>query len=138
MQRSRRGRVMLAVMLLLGSSCTPRRRQHDAATNGVQARNVILCIGDGMGDSEITMARNYHVGAAGRLAMDQFPFTAAYTTYAIQESEPHLPEYVVDSAASATAWATGKKTSNGRISTAPGDVILPTILELAQKHGMAT
>ena len=30
-----------------------------------KARNVILLIGDGMGTSEITSARNYAVGAAG-------------------------------------------------------------------------
>lgn len=29
-----------------------------------------------MGDSEITIARNYSVGAAGRLALDTLPFTA--------------------------------------------------------------
>ncbi|TDP96746.1 alkaline phosphatase [Labedaea rhizosphaerae] len=33
---------------------------------GGPARNVILLIGDGMGDSEITAARNYARGAAGR------------------------------------------------------------------------
>ena len=32
-----------------------------------RARNVILLIGDGMGDSEITSARSYEYGAAGRL-----------------------------------------------------------------------
>ena len=32
---------------------------------GGHARNVILLIGDGMGDSEITIARNYTVGAGG-------------------------------------------------------------------------
>ncbi len=44
---------------------------------GGKARNVILLIGDGMGDSEITIARNYQVGAAGRLAMDSLPLTGA-------------------------------------------------------------
>lgn len=98
---------------------------------------VILMIGDGMSDSERTIARNYAVGAGGRLAMDRMPYTGAYTTYAIQETDPPLPDYVVDSAASATAWATGHKTSNGRISTAPlTDESWPTILELAQRHGL--
>src|SRR5215467_12506222 len=82
-----------------------------------RARNIIFLLGDGMGDSEITAARNYQVGAAGRLAMDSLPFTGAVTTYALQESNPAKPDYVTDSAAGGTAWATGKKTSNGRIST---------------------
>lgn len=111
------------------------------AINGGGAKNVILFLGDGMGDSEITIARNYHVGAAGRLTMDTLPLTGAYTTYAVEESNPSLPNYVTDSAASGTGWSTGHKTSNGRISTVPGtNYISPmtTILELAQTAGYLT
>jgi alkaline phosphatase len=106
-----------------------------------RAKNVILFLGDGMGDSEITIARNYHVGAAGRLYLDKLPLTGAYTTYAVQEGDPTLPEYVTDSAASGSGWATGHKTSNGRISTVPGSTTVApytTILELAQKAGFRT
>ncbi|MEU4211709.1 alkaline phosphatase [Streptomyces sp. NPDC026206] len=106
------------------------------ATGGT-ARNVILLIGDGMGDSEITLARNYTVGAAGRLHMDRLPMTGAYTTYAVDKNG--RPDYVTDSAASATGWATGHKTVNGRLSKTPDtDRPLPTILELAQRNGLAT
>src|ERR1700739_4075730 len=84
---------------------------------GGRARNIILFIGDGMGDSEITAARNYQAGASGRLAMDTLPFTGSVTTYALQEGDPAKPDYVTDSAAGGPAWATGHKTSNGRIST---------------------
>ena len=73
-----------------------------------------------MGDSEITIARNYQAGADGRLRMDTLPFTGAYTTYALQETSPSLIDYVTDSAASGTGWATGYKTSNGRISSVAG------------------
>jgi alkaline phosphatase len=44
----------------------------------VPARNVILMIGEGPGDSEITMARNDAVGASGRPAIDGFPHTSAW------------------------------------------------------------
>jgi alkaline phosphatase/streptomycin-6-phosphatase len=109
-----------------------------AAVNG-PARSIILFIGDGMGDAEITLARNYARGAAGRLAMDTLPFTGAYTTYSVEEGEPSKPDYVPDSAATGTAWATGSKTSNGRISTTAGsDRDLRTILELAQARGWRT
>ncbi|MFI9205082.1 alkaline phosphatase [Streptomyces sp. NPDC053048] len=102
-----------------------------------KAKNVILLIGDGMGDSEITLARDYTVGAAGRLNMDRFPMTGSYTTYAVDKNG--RPDYVTDSAASATGWATGQKTVNGRLSKTPGtDKAIPTILELAQKKGLAT
>ena len=53
------------------------------AIDGGRAKNVILFIGDGMGDSEITIARNYQQGANGRLRLDTLPLTGAYTTYAL-------------------------------------------------------
>lgn len=118
-----------------------RSKTIQQAIDGGRAKNVILFLGDGMGDSEITIARNYHVGAAGRLVMDSLPLTGAYTTFAVEESNPSLPNYVTDSAASGTGWSTGHKTSNGRISTVPGTTFIspiPTILELAQQAGYLT
>jgi alkaline phosphatase/streptomycin-6-phosphatase len=112
------------------------------AIDGGRAKNVILFLGDGMGDSEITIARNYQVGANGRLWMDSFLLTGEYTTYALQESHPALIDYVTDSAASGTGWATGFKTSNGRISSIAGTgaavTRYDTILELAQRVGFKT
>ena len=110
-----------------------------AAIVAGKARSVIMLLGDGMGDSEITIARNYQVGANGRLAMDSLPMTGEYTTYSLQKAAPHLPDYVTDSAASGTGWATGNKTYNGAISVLPdGTTPAPTILELAKKAGFAT
>src|SRR5476649_2485095 len=110
-----------------------------AAIVGGTARNVILFLGDGMGDAEISLARNYAVGPGGRLALDRLPLTGAYTTFSVREDNPGVPDYVPDSAATGTAWATGSKTSNGRISTTAGtDRDLPTILEIAQTRGMRT
>jgi alkaline phosphatase len=109
-----------------------------SAVHGGKARNVILLIGDGMGDSEITIARNYSVGAAGRLNLDTLPLTGAYTTYAVQKDNPALPDYVTDSAASGTGWATGRKTYNGAISVLPNGKPVPTILERAKSAGYRT
>lgn len=108
------------------------------AIQGGKARNVILLIGDGMGDSEITAARNYSVGAAGRLNLDRLPLTGAYTTYAVQKDNPSLPDYVTDSAASGTGWATGHKTYNGAISVLPNGKPVQTILEKAKAAGFRT
>ncbi|MEU9497520.1 alkaline phosphatase [Streptomyces sp. NPDC048196] len=114
----------------------PEEQARNAIKSG-KAKNVILLIGDGMGDSEITLARDYTVGANGRLNMDKFPLTGAYTTYAVHADG--TPDYVTDSAASGSGWATGVKTVNGRISKTPGtDKAVPTLLELAQKNGYAT
>ncbi|MGA4843687.1 alkaline phosphatase [Streptomyces sp. G45] len=125
----------VAVTSVAGASDT--QDQAKRAIKGGKAKNVILLIGDGMGDSEITLARDYTVGANGRLNMDKFPLTGAYTTYAVHKDG--TPDYVTDSAASGSGWATGVKTVNGRISKTPDtDKAVPTILELAQKNGYAT
>ncbi len=110
-----------------------------SAIEGGRAKNVILLIGDGMGDSEITIARNYTVGAGGRLAIDELPLTGQMTTYSVLESDPSTPDYTPESASTATAWSTGHKTADGRISTTAGtDEDIPTILELAKAAGYAT
>jgi alkaline phosphatase len=127
-----------AVAVAAGNGPPDRTKEARAAVIGGHARNVILLLGDGMGDSEITIARNYQVGADGRLALDTLPMTGAYTTYAVQKDDPSLPDYVTDSAASGTGWATGHKTYNGAISVLPNEKPVPTILELAKKAGYRT
>lgn len=146
--RSRSGRIAVAVaaaaivavpsVALAGDAHQDNTQAAKHAIKGGKARNVILLLGDGMGDSEITIARNYQVGAAGRLAMDTLPLTGAYTTYAVQKDHPELPDYVTDSAASGTGWATGHKTYNGAISVLPSGKPVPTILELAKAAGYRT
>ena len=108
------------------------------AIKGGTARNVILFIGDGMGDSEITIARDYAKGAAGRLSMDALPLTGEYTTYSVQKDHPRLPDYVTDSAAGGTGWSTGHKTYNGAVSVDPAGKPLTTILERAKRAGFRT
>ncbi|MCG7203790.1 alkaline phosphatase [Streptomyces arenae] len=126
-----------AVAVTTAAGAFDSAQQAKNAIQGGKAKNVILLIGDGMGDSEITLARDYTVGANGRLNMDKLPLTGAYTTYAVHEDG--TPDYVTDSAASGTGWATGVKTVNGRISKTPGsDKAVKTILELAQQNGYAT
>ncbi len=102
------------------------------------ARNVILLIGDGMGDSEITAARNYAKGAGGMFeALDALPFTGQYTHYSL-DRKTKKPDYVTDSAASATAWSSGYKSYNGAIGVDVNGTPVETILELAKKNGLAT
>ena len=127
----------IAVPAAATSHVSDNTRDARHAIVGGTARNVILLIGDGMGDSEITIARNYQVGAAGRLAMDTLPLTGAYTTYALNK-DTGKPDYVTDSAASGTGWATGTKTYNGAISVDLKGKPLPTILEQAKKAGYRT
>jgi alkaline phosphatase len=82
-----------------------------------------------MGMAQVTAARIYKGNARdGRLALDDFPHTAFVRTYAADAM-------VTDSAASATAMATGFKTNNRMISVAPDGARLPTLLEAAKKSG---
>jgi alkaline phosphatase len=105
--------------------------------NDSTARNIILLIGDGMGDSEITLARNYEKGAGGAFdGLDALPLTGQYTTFAL--TKDGKPNYVTDSAASATGWTTGTKTYNGALGIDIKDARQPTIIELAKAQGFAT
>ncbi|MCC8420273.1 alkaline phosphatase [Photorhabdus thracensis] len=121
-----------------------RRMSHNqtealkAAINNNKAKNVILFIGDGMGDSEITIARNYAEGAGGFFkGIDALPFTGQYTHYSL-DKKTRKPNYVTDSAASATAWASGIKTYNGALSVDVFGKDHQTLLELAKANGKAT
>jgi len=102
------------------------------------ARNVILLIGDGMGDSEITVARNYAEGAAGRFkGIDALPLTGSYTTYSLSKATG-LPDYVPDSAATGSAWSTGTKTYDNAVSVNLTGQPQKTLLELAKENGLKT
>jgi alkaline phosphatase len=127
------------VSAIASSTSHDRTAEVKAAVKGGKAKNVIMFLGDGMGDSEITVARNYAKGAAGHLNMDKLPMTGEYTTYAVQKGTRATPNYVTDSAASGTGWSTGHKTYNGAISVDPvTGKPLKTILEWAKERGYAT
>jgi alkaline phosphatase len=101
--------------------------------------NVILIIGDGMDDQQITAARNYLHGAQGHTILDTMPVRSAVQVLTVSNEDPSQVIYVADSANSATAMATGQVTSIGRISTtAQSDHDLTTIVEMAQTKGLKT
>jgi len=109
-----------------------------ASLRNTTAKNVILLIGDGMGDSEITAARNLAEGAGGFFkGIDALPLTGQYTHYSL-DKKTHKPDYVTDSAASATAWATGTKSYNGAIGVDVNGKDQQTLLEIAKAAGKAT
>ena len=131
--------VAAAAPLAAGAADGDRSKDVSAAIDRGRARNVILLIGDGLGDSEITAARNYAYGAAGRMALDTLPLTGAMTTYSVLETDPTAPDYTPESASTATSWSTGTKTADGRISTSPGtDTDLTTVLDDAEAAGLRT
>ena len=95
--------------------------------------NVIFCIGDGMGFEKVKAAGMYAYGEVGRLSFEGFPHRGEVTTHSADSP-------MTDSAAAATAMATGSKVNNGVISTAlPGDGSeLYTLLECFKDRGKST
>ena len=98
-----------------------------ASASPAPARNLILLIGDGYGPTQATMAR---AANGAPLALDRVQ-TGSVETSASDAR-------VTDSAAGATAYASGIKSYNGAIGVDRDQVPVPTLLEAAEKRGMAT
>ncbi len=111
----------------------------DGAADSDGPRHVILIIGDGMDDQQITIARNYLSGAAGRLLLDEMPVRSSSQIMTIEDKVGGKPIYVADSANTATTMASGELTSRGRIATRAGsNEPIPTIVEIATAAGYKT
>ncbi len=96
-----------------------------------KVRNIIFCIGDGMGLGQIALARMTAAGPGGTLYMERMPVVGLFWTYSADS-------LVTDSAAAGTALASGVKTNNGMIGMTADGTKYQTILEAAQARGMAT
>ena len=96
-----------------------------------QVKNVVFLIGDGMGLAQVAAARIKTVGADGRLHIERMPIIGLVNTHSANS-------LITDSAAGATALATGYKTNNGMVSVSPDGKKLYTILEACRDRGMAT
>ncbi|MEO1263159.1 MAG: alkaline phosphatase [Bacteroidota bacterium] len=91
-------------------------------------KNIILLIGDGMGVGQISGALYNH---NKKLTLESFPVIGFQKTF----SKDNL---VTDSAASATAIATGTKTTNSSIGVDENEKPLKNIVEEAESYGLAT
>jgi alkaline phosphatase len=114
-----------AVAAVATSSFGPPDRSAELASqiDPSKPRNVILLVGDGADESMISAARNYEKGADGAFAFDKLPFVGDMTTHGLKVGEgPDYPiAYVSDSAPTASAWSTGHKTVDGRVSQGPSE-----------------
>jgi alkaline phosphatase len=109
------------------------------ATNSAAYPKVILIIGDGMDDQQISIARNYLAGGDGNLVLDAMQYRGAIQPQTVLEDDPAVQVYVTGSASAATAMASGVVSSGQRISTHPqSGVDAVTIMELANDAGIAT
>lgn len=93
-----------------------------------QPRNIILIIGDGMGVAHV------HAGLTanrGNLFLNNFKHVGFTLTHSANS-------YITDSAASATALATGNKTDNGAIGVDTQQQTVENLTEIATANGYAT
>ena len=97
-------------------------------------RNVIFMIGDGMGFEHVRAASLYEYGREGALAFEKY-HRSEVTTDSIG---PNGKMVVTDSAAAATALATGHKVRNGVLSQDEAGEPYVTILEELKAQGKAT
>jgi alkaline phosphatase len=117
--------LFLVNLLAFSTKATPSKKN---------PKNLILFIGDGMGSTVINATRLQFYGKGGALTIDSFPHTAKVKTSSLET-------WVTDSAAAATAMATGKKVPNGTLSVVRDSsnekpsIPAPTLLEIATKAG---
>jgi alkaline phosphatase len=129
---------LLCATLLAGPAIANETHKHFPKFK-LPPRNLILIIGDGMDDQQITIARNYLVGAFGEINLDRYPTRGAAQVLTYEETPPHNVAYVADSANGASSLAAGIITSTGRLSTTVGDdADAVTIFELAKAAGYRT
>ncbi|MGW9019832.1 alkaline phosphatase, partial [Priestia megaterium] len=99
--------------------------------NNGKAKNVILFVGDGMGTDHRDVIRLATVGTNGKLAMDDMPVEGRVHTSSGSS-------FVTDSAAAATAIASGVKSYNGAVGVNMKGKPVQTVLEKAKLSGKAT
>lgn len=104
-----------------------------AGNGAFLTKNVIVLVGDGMGFEHIKAGGMYVNGAAGTLPFENFPYKAQMVTSSAGSAS-------TDSAAAATAMATGVKVRAGTVGLAiPGDgKALYNLVEYARDHKMST
>ncbi|MGH3754791.1 MAG: alkaline phosphatase [Pseudonocardiaceae bacterium] len=104
---------------------------------GPPAKNIILLIGDGMGQTHVDATRIRYYGAAGRLNMERMPSLGSVKTFAVEEGSD-MPDLVTDSASAGTAWSSGVKTYNNALGKDSRGNVVPTIMEQAKSAGLRT
>jgi alkaline phosphatase len=97
------------------------------------AKNVILLVGDGMSIAAREATRLATVGQDGELEMDQLRYAGWTHTDSLDPEEA-----VTDSAASATAFATGVRSYNGAVSVDVDGTPVRSLLEDAKDLRKAT
>lgn len=126
-------RLILLLLFLIFSGCNSSRHQTvdlQPVKFAERPKNIILLIGDGMALSQVS-AGIYWIGE-GKTAFERFPVVGFHKSHSAND-------LVTDSAAGATAFSCGHKTTNNAIGVLPPDNRpCTTILEDLSHRGYAT
>ncbi|WP_164013472.1 alkaline phosphatase [Pyxidicoccus trucidator] len=119
---------LLAASTVVVLSCRSAPATLPERPHAALPKNIVLMVGDGMGTAHFAAARllRGEAFAAGR-----FPVTGLVSTGSANS-------LVTDSAAAATAMATGAKSNNRMLGLDASGQPLPTLVEQAEAQGKAT
>ena len=131
--------IKLAIIASISACGTPQYIAEKSVQTGEtttrqvakRPKNIILMVGDGMGLAQVTAGlytNNNH------LYLEQFPVIGLHKNYP-DDQEDGL---ITDSAAGATSFACGVKTYNAAIGVGVDSLPRTTILEMAERKGLAT
>lgn len=98
-----------------------------------ELKYIFYMIGDGMGANQVLAAEMYQAEMEGRIGrktlnMTGFPYTGQVATFSHNSG-------ITDSAAAGTCLASGQKTDNGHLGTAPNDEKVFSIASKLQEEG---
>ena len=112
--------VLSCALLFISISCS--------GPESSQPKNIILLIGDGMGLTQVSSSYYFSEATPN---FSRFKHIGLINTSASSHK-------ITDSAAGATAFASGKKSYNGAIGVNSDTISIPTILEIAEKINLST
>lgn len=116
--------VLVAILVPVLFAVNPK----DKKKKSVQPKNIILLIGDGMGTAQVYAGFTAKKGIMNITGMPVSGFSVTNSAN----------DYITDSGAGGTALSTGVKTNNGSIGVDANGQPVETILEMAEKRGLAT
>ena len=133
-----------ACCMFVGAVSTP---SYASAEDNAVPRNVIVMISDGCGFNHVLAASLYQDGEPEQqryqktftpLAMSTYPAGGKYDPEQVYSSLDACKEGATDSAAAATAMASGVKTRKGSIGVDPDGTPVRNVVEAAEDMGKAT
>ncbi len=125
-------RILIGSIFVLASLTSCKVKQPELIGQvdpNAEVKNIILMIGDGMGLPQISAAT--YAANNKNLSFENFQVVGLHKSHSASD-------LITDSAAGATAFATGQKTYNGAVGMSVDTLPLKTILEECEEKGLAT